>query len=271
MRAAFLLLLLANVALLAWQQGLLGAAVEAGREPERVARQISPDKFRVLTAEQLAALRSAPKAAAGVNAKLACYEFGDFDEASLARVQSRLAALALGERLRTRPVGGPGWVIVYLPPPATRAEADRLAQDLRGRGIRDLMVMGPNSPMPNAIVLGTGSMPTLVVGQEYEVQLLVFDGRGESNGKTVSVDGINQGIYGQGISGVSWGDSGLLLTGTFTADASTQAITLETFEGSSSRGGLLNALVLNTIPEPSAALLGSLASFALLRRRRERI
>ena len=141
-----------------------------------------------------------------------------------------------------------------------------------GGWVSDTAAYGKSNSGPNTIVLGTGSMPTLLLGQEYEVQLLVFDGRGESNGKTVSVDGMNQGIYGKGVNGVNWGNSGLLLTGTFTADASTQAITLETFEGSSSKGALLNALVLNTIPEPSAALLGILASFfALLRRRREKI
>lgn len=140
-----------------------------------------------------------------------------------------------------------------------------------GGWVSDTAAFGQSNSGPNTIVLGTGSMLPLLVGQQYEVQLLVFDGRGESNGKTVSVDGINQGIYGKGINGVSWGNSGLLLTGTFTADASTQALTLETFQGSDSKGGLMNALVLNTIPEPSAALLGSLASFALFRRRREKI
>jgi hypothetical protein len=30
-----------------------------------------------------------------------------------------------------------------------------VAQDLRGRGIRDLVVMLQNSPMPNAILLGS--------------------------------------------------------------------------------------------------------------------
>jgi hypothetical protein len=155
MRAALLLLLLANIVLFAWQQGLLGPAVEGGREPERVARQIAADRISVLTPDQLAALRGATRAAGEGNARLACVEFGDFDDASLARIQPRLAALALGDRLRARRVGVPGWFIVYLPPPATRAEADRIAQELRGRGIRDLIVMGQNTPMPNAIVLGS--------------------------------------------------------------------------------------------------------------------
>ena len=169
MRAAFLLLLLANIVLLAWQQGLFGAAVEAGREPERLARQIAAEKIRVLTPDELAALRGAPPAAGAGNAGLACVEFGDFDEASLARIQARLATLQLGDRLRARRVGASGWFIVYLPPLATRAEAERVAQDLRGRGIRDLVVTGQNSAMPNAIVLGSFRDPELAQRHQAEM------------------------------------------------------------------------------------------------------
>lgn len=170
MRAAFLLLLLANLALFAWQQGLFGPAAEAGREPERVTRQIAAEKIRALTPGQLAALRGTARAGGDTKAKLACFEFGDFDEASLARVQSRLAALALGDRLRARSSSaGGGWFVVYLPPLASRAEADRVAQDLRGRGIRDLVVMGPTSPMPNAIALGSFRDPELA--QRHQAEL----------------------------------------------------------------------------------------------------
>ena len=161
MRAAFLLLLLANVVLFAWQQGLFGPAVEAGREPARAARQVAAEKIRVLTPQQMASLRNAGKGAGDGSARLDCLEFGDFDEASLARIQARLAALALGDRLGARRVSAPGWFIVYLPPLPSRAEAERVAQDLRGRGIRDLVVMGPNAPMPNAIVLGSFRDPEL--------------------------------------------------------------------------------------------------------------
>jgi len=169
MRAAFLFLLLANIVVFGWQQGLFGPGGEAGHEPERGARQIAAEKIRVLTPEQAAALRSTTKAAGDGSARLACFEFGDFDDASLARIQSRLAALALGERLRARRVNASGWFVVYLPSLATRAEADRVAQDLRGRGIRDLVVMGPNSPMPNAIVLGSFRDPELA--QRHQAEL----------------------------------------------------------------------------------------------------
>lgn len=169
MKLVFLLLLLANVVLFGWQQGVFGSGSEAGREPERVARQIAAEKIRVLTPEQLATMRSAARATGNGSATLACLEFGDFDEASLARIQSRLAALSLGERLRARRISAPGWFVVYLPPLATRAEAERVAQDLRGRGIRDLVVMGQNSPMPNAILLGSFRDPELA--QRHQAEL----------------------------------------------------------------------------------------------------
>lgn len=156
MKLAFLLLLLVNLALFAWQRGFFGPVFETGREPQRIAHQVAPEKLRVLTPEQLAALRSTAKSAANTAAaKPACFEFGDFDDDGLARVQARLATLALGERLQSRRVEGPGWHIVYIPPLQTRAEAERVAQDLRSRGVRDFVVMGETSTLRNGIALGS--------------------------------------------------------------------------------------------------------------------
>jgi len=169
MRAAFLLLLLANIALFAWQQGLVGSTANAGREPQRLDRQVAVDRIRVLTPDQLAALRGTPATAGDGVAGPACLEFGDFDEAGLARVQARLAALGLADRLRPRRVNAAGWFIVHLPPLPSRAEAEQLAQDLRGRGVRDLVIMGQNSAMPNAIVLGSFRDPELA--QRHQAEL----------------------------------------------------------------------------------------------------
>jgi len=172
MRAVFLLLLLANLALFAWQQGWLGPATGSGREPERVARQIAADRIRLLTpapAPALAPGGAVREAGQGGTAGLSCLELGDFDEASLTRVQSRLAALSLGDRLRARTVAAPGWFVVYLPPLPTRADAERVAQELRGRGIRDLTVMGQNSAMPNAILLG--SFRDAELAQRHQAEL----------------------------------------------------------------------------------------------------
>lgn len=170
MRAVFLLLLLANLALFASQQGWLGAATESGREPERAARQIAADRIRVLTPAQASALGGIARPAGEATAAGPfCLELGDFDEATVTRVQSRLAALSLGERLRTRSMAAPGWFVVHLPPLPTRADAERIAQELRGRGIRDLTVMGQSSAMPNAIVLG--SFRDAELAQRHQAEL----------------------------------------------------------------------------------------------------
>ncbi len=155
MRLVFLLLVLVNLVLFLWWQGAFGGGAQEGREPQRLALQIAPESIRLLAPGELAALHGAPQPAADVNAGAACVALGDFDDASLARIQVRLAELALGERLRARRIDAPAWFIVYLPAAATRAEAERAALDLRNRGIRDLVVMGPNTATPNAILLGS--------------------------------------------------------------------------------------------------------------------
>ena len=57
MKLALLLLLLLNVALYAWQQGAFGRFVEGGREPERISRQIEPERIRVLSEKEVQKLR----------------------------------------------------------------------------------------------------------------------------------------------------------------------------------------------------------------------
>jgi hypothetical protein len=161
MKLAFLLLLAANLAVFAWQRGAFGTLPEAGREPERVARQIEPERIRVLTPEQAGALRDKartqpPQSDAGsVLAGAACMEFGDFSDAQTARIKARLDALALGERIETRSVEAPGWFMVYVPPFKTRAEAERAAAQLREQGVKDLLVIGESSPMRFGIALGS--------------------------------------------------------------------------------------------------------------------
>jgi hypothetical protein len=137
-----------------------------------------------------------------------------------------------------------------------------------GAGNTDLAKFGTYSGVPGA---STVSLTGLMLGEEYRIQLLFFDGLldGDANTRTVSLDGIDQGRYTYGVPGVSWGD-GLIVTGVFTADGATQDFTIEIFDAATadSLGGQLNAIVVQQVPEPTTALLGSLGLLALLRRRR---
>ena len=158
MKLAFLLLVLVNLLLFAWQQGALGRLGESGREPERVARQIEPERFRVLTEADVRELRE--RAAQGsapldLDAAQACLEFGDFPAADAARFENMLASLAPGAKVESRSVEAPGWYMVYLPPYKTAAEAERRAEELRKLGVRDLRVMNENAPLKFAISLGS--------------------------------------------------------------------------------------------------------------------
>ena len=57
MKLVFLILLMLNLALLAWQQGAFGRLAEGGREPERLTRQVQPERFRVLSEKEVQKLR----------------------------------------------------------------------------------------------------------------------------------------------------------------------------------------------------------------------
>jgi hypothetical protein len=160
MRTLLLILIVANLALFAYQAGVFGPVMQAGREPDRIAHQIDPDRLRVLSDAELRRLRESGKNVSTAperrdSGAAACMELGDFAADVAARVQTRLAALNLGERLTAidvDPTGG--WYMVFLPPLASRAEAERVAEQLRGRGVRDLLVM-ESAGLRNAISLGS--------------------------------------------------------------------------------------------------------------------
>ena len=121
----------------------------------------------------------------------------------------------------------------------------------------------------NAFTLGAGGVgPDLVIGNSYRVQLLIVDGRGPQAGRTFEADGINQGVFANGVTNVTWGDS-LLVTGTFVADATSQSFSVEAKEVSGgSAGGQLNAVLLHEVPEPGSLALLGLGGLLIARRRR---
>jgi hypothetical protein len=174
MKLAFLLLVLVNVALLAWQNGVFGHFAESGREPERIARQVEPERIRVLSerevqvlreraaAQSRAAAQPAPAAGAGIDLSVAqaCVEFGDFIGSDLSRAETALLRLGLGSRQSARSVEAPGWYLVYLPPFKTRAEVDRAVADLKKDGVKDLLVL-TDGPLRFGVSLGSFRDPEL--------------------------------------------------------------------------------------------------------------
>ena len=185
MKLLFLILLLADLALFAIQGGLLGPLPESGREPERVEKQIEPDRIRVLSEDEAKALRDKARQVAAISipgvdltSGAACVEFGDFaaDGGNVQKIKDQLAKLDLGERLATRNVDAPGWYMVYIPPLNNRADLDKTVNDLRNLGVKDMAVIGDNTPLRNGISLGSFRDPELAAKHLTEVEKLGVKG-----------------------------------------------------------------------------------------------
>ncbi len=123
MRLSVLVLLLANLALFLVFQG----QVEAGREPERMQRQIEPDRMRILPGSAAAATDQAP----------ACRRIEWLSAAELeAFLKSDLASAAGWSAKQIQhppePVHG-----VLLPQLASRAAAEKKKAELRQLGVSE--------------------------------------------------------------------------------------------------------------------------------------
>ena len=179
MKLAFLLLLLVNLLLFAWQQGVFGRHVESGREPERVARQIEPERIRVLTEREVQTLReraSQSRAALDLTVAQACIEFGDFGPSEAARAEQALTALSPSVKPVSRAIEAPGWYVVYLPSQKTRADAERRAEELRKLGVKDMLVMGDSGPMKFGISLGSFRDPEIAKAHFAELEKMGVKG-----------------------------------------------------------------------------------------------
>ena len=147
MRTLFLLLVLANLAFYAWWR--YGPPADAA-DPAPLARQIEPEKLKVVPASEL------PPAAAAAPAKktLACLEWGSFTLADAARAQQALEPLALGGRLaqrRTEELAG-WWV--FIPPQGSRQGALKKGAELRDLGIDDYFIVQEEGEHRWALSLG---------------------------------------------------------------------------------------------------------------------
>ncbi len=107
---------------------------------------------------------------------------------------------------------------------------------------------------------GSGTVP-LVIGREYLVQAWVSDARNLGIFRSQTISGSGAMAFPSNGTGMgSW------VIGRFTADAVSQQFVISANQ--SAQLNLLQVRDITPVPEPSAALLGSLASLLLLRRRR---
>ena len=145
MRTVVIFLLLANLTFFTYTR--LDATSEG--EAVRLVEQIQPEKIKLLTPQQVAALGPAKVAALAD----VCLEWGPLSEAARARALADLDPLGLGKLLTQKRIESTTSFWVYLPPAASRAEADRRVADLRARGLGDVAVL-ETGPQRNAVSLG---------------------------------------------------------------------------------------------------------------------
>jgi hypothetical protein len=149
MRTLFFLLLLANVALIAF--GRFGDVLFPG-ESQLLQQQINPGAIKLLTPAQVA--RSA---AARRDKTVTCLEWGGFAVAEAGRADQALAplaALAPGTRVAQRGVSEITTWWVFVPPQGSRQAAMVKAGELKSLGIEDYFVLQEDSKFRFAISLG---------------------------------------------------------------------------------------------------------------------
>jgi hypothetical protein len=151
-RALFLLLVAANLALYAWWH--YGAPADAAASAPR-ARQIEPEKLRVIAPLDLPPPAAPRKPApAPVAAAAACLEWGSFTIADTPRAEQALEPLALGERMaQRRTEERAGWW-VFIPSMGSRQGALTKAQELRNLGIDQYFIVQEEGEHRWALSLG---------------------------------------------------------------------------------------------------------------------
>ena len=152
MRALFLLLVAANLALFAWSR--YNAAPEGTTDSEPMRRQISPEKIRILGGTEVAGLPAPKPKPAPEGPPKACIEWGGFALAEVARGEQALEPLSLGARLtQNRTEETAGWW-VFIPPQGNLAGAQKKAAELKALGIDDYFVVQKEGKFRWAVSLG---------------------------------------------------------------------------------------------------------------------
>ena len=154
MRAVFLLLLAANLALFAWSN--FYASPDGATDPEPSRRQVNPESIRLLSGPELNGLPMLkPKPAGetqapGPAAAGGCAEWGGFSIAEAPRAEQVLEPLALGARLsQRRSEEKAGWW-VFIPPQGNRPAAQKKTAELKALGIDDYFILQEESSMRSA-------------------------------------------------------------------------------------------------------------------------
>jgi SPOR domain len=165
MKTLVFLLLLANLTLFGYTR-LDSAGVGEGA---RLSQQVQPDKIKLLSAQQVAAL-GPDKVASLADV---CMEWGPMQDADRARALVSLEPLNLGKLLSQKKVEVITNFWVFLPPAANKAAADKRLADLKGQGIQDVATID-TGPQRFATSLGMFRTEDLAQARLTAIQQLGF-------------------------------------------------------------------------------------------------
>ncbi len=160
LKLIFALLLVANAALFAYGEGYLGQFSGNEHEPGRLQKQQNADKLQLISASKaesaVAALAPPPPVPRDEPATIACVEVGNFALDEARKFENRLAPLELGDRQQRRNVAEQevSSYIVHIPPQASRAAAEKKADELRELGVTNFFILNDSSPLKWGISLG---------------------------------------------------------------------------------------------------------------------
>jgi hypothetical protein len=128
MRTLVLLLLAANITLDLY----IKLDSVGGGEGVRLSQQVQPDKVKLLTAQQVAALGPAKVAALAD----VCVEWGPFADTDRARALAVIEPLDLGKLTVPKKVEVVANYWLFLPPAANKSAADKRVDELKAQGIK---------------------------------------------------------------------------------------------------------------------------------------
>lgn len=168
MRATVFLLILANLLFFAWAQGYFGPPSDP--DALRVQQQLNAERIRIVARDQApaetpkasekpanggeAAAPAAEKAAGAEAPAASCINVADLPPGEGDRLEALLAeGWPAFKAKRTTQEGGPGYW-VFVPPLASRQEADSKAAELKRLRVPELYIVQENGPNNRAISLG---------------------------------------------------------------------------------------------------------------------
>jgi hypothetical protein len=131
------------------------APTAGGEPPTAPPMPVPPEAPAAAPAPSTTPVAPAPSAAtAAPAAETACVEIAPLSQEELARIRQSLATLKLADRATVAPVPATASWWVYIPPKGSREQAEKEVARLNAAGVRDTYVVQDTSDMRHAISLG---------------------------------------------------------------------------------------------------------------------